>query len=339
MSTAANQLPTLLRVLSDPVRLRILGLLELEELSVGELSRALGLAQSRVSNHLRVLREQELLTERHAGTSTFLRLALRADTGNGRADFATRLWSTLREGLAALPEHDSDRMRLAEVIGARAEKSRDFFDRVAGEWDKLGTAFQSGQARQRAVASLLPPGLVLADLGCGTGYLARALVGLAGRLVCVDRSQRMLDEARRRLAKLPRGTEVEFRAGELDALPIADDEVDGALAGMVLHHLADLDAALAEMFRIVRPGGTAVVLELAPHKEAWMHAELADRHLGLESSDVAEAFRRAGFEGVGLEAVDDRYCPVRPATDGEPVEPVALPLYLVRGRVPSGRAD
>lgn len=324
-------LTALLRALGDPVRLRILGVLELEELSVGELTRALGLSQSRVSNHLRVLREHELLLERRVGTSTFLRTALSSAPGGADAPWAARLWSTLREGLPALAEHEADRARLGEVLAERRRESRDFFDRVAGEWDKRGASFATGQARQRAVASLLPRGLVLADLGCGTGYMARALGGLAGRLVCVDRSAGMLEEARARLAHLPSGVEVEFRAGELDDLPIATDELDGALAGMVLHHLPALDAPLREMRRAIRPGGTAVVLELAPHKEEWMHAELGDAHLGLDASDVVLAMRRAGFEHVHLEPVEDRYCPTPRGTDAA----VALPLYIVRGRVPA----
>lgn len=343
-----HALPALLKVLADPTRLRILALLELEELSVGELSRALGLAQSRVSNHLRVLREGELLRERHVGASTYLRSALPAG-GQGKTGYAARLWSSLREGLAELPEHEADRLRLSDLVAQRGPGTAEFFDALAGEWDKRGALFETGQARQRAAAHLLPKGLVLADLGCGTGYMARALAGLATRLICVDRSQGMLDAARKRLDPAPSGTQIEFREGELDALPIADGELDGALVGMVLHHLEGLDDALGEMRRVLRPGGTAVVLELAPHREEWMHRALGDRHLGLEAGDVVAALRRAGFEDVRLETVDDRYCPTAPETEDDrhhPTAPetendpgsraVALPLYIVRGRVPAG---
>jgi len=323
----------LLKVLADPTRLRILGLLELEELSVGELSRALGMTQSRVSNHLRVLREELLLRERHVGTSTHLRANLEPGQGPNNG-YPSRLWTTLREGLVSQPEHSADRSRLAQVLASRSDSGLDFFDRMAGEWDKIGAQFKTGQARQRCVASLLTRGLRIADLGCGTGYMARALTGLTGHLVCVDRSEAMLDQARERLDPAPPGVEIEFRKGELDALPIEDDELDGALAGMVLHHLADLDPALREMQRVVRPGGMAVVLELAPHRETWMHDTLGDRHLGIHSSDVAAAFQRAGFDQIQIESVEDRYCPSPPPSDGESdARSVALPLYIVRGRV------
>lgn len=349
-------LPTLLKVLADPTRLRILALLEGEELTVGELARALGLAQSRVSNHLRVLREAGLLVERHVGVKTHLRSALGGGAGVAHPSPAVRVWRSLRPGLEDLPEQRADRLRLSDLLAERRAASRDFFDHLAGEWDKVGTLFETGAARERAAASLLPPGLVLADLGCGTGYLARALLGLAGRIVCVDRSPGMLAAARERLESASAGTTIEYRLGELDALPIADDELDGALAGMVLHHLEELDGTCAEMRRAIRPGGTAVVLELAPHRETWMQRALGDRHLGLEAADVAAALERAGLQDVRIEDAPDRYCPQpeekraegsenRAEGDGPGeghgagAKPVALSLYIVRGRVPSARPD
>lgn len=323
-------LPALLKVFADPVRLRILALLERAELSVGELSRALGLTQSRVSNHLRTLRDTGLLSERHEGKTTFLR-ALLAATG-GDAELAPRLWSSLREDLERIPELDADRTRLADVLAERQSRGDAFFDSLAGRWDKVGAQFLSGVARERAAGALLPPELVVADLGCGTGYMARALLGRVDRLICVDRSAGMLDEARRRLGGRPEDR-VEFRQGELDALPIRDGELDGALMGMVLHHLADLDGTLREVRRALRPGGRLVVLELAPHRESWMRETLGDRLLGLAATDVAAAMRRSGFEDLRVEDVDDRYCPHPPSSDRE----VNLPLYIVRGRVPVGR--
>lgn len=329
-SVAQPNLPALLRLLAEPVRLRALALLELEELSVGELSRALALSQSRVSNHLRVLREAGLLVERHEGKTTFLKSAL-ADAPDARHGLVGRLWVELRADLADLPEHEADRLRLADLVAARGGQGDDFFDALAGEWDKVGAQFRSGVARERAASALLPPGLVLADLGCGTGYMARALLGRAARLVCVDRSTGMLEEARRRLTPAPAGCSVEFRLGELDALPVADGELDGATLGMVLHHLSDLGAALREVRRALKPGGSLVVLDLAPHRETWMHEALGDRRLGLEAGDVVAALRRAGFVDLRLEDVDDDYRPRSSEGDREAV----LPLFLVRGRAPA----
>ena len=328
MPLTAPDLPSLLKLLGDPTRLRSLALLQEEELSVGELGRALGMAQSRVSNHLRVLREADVLAERHVGTSTFLRAHLGPE-----GSYLQRLWATLGEGLSSLPEHSADRSRLQQVLAARRTDDTDFFDRMAGSWDERGARFLNGQARQRAAVNLLPAGLVLADLGCGTGYLARSVLGLAHKLICIDRSEGMLVEARRQLLPLAGPTELDFRPGEFDRLPLAEGEVDGALLGMVLHHLPELDVPLREVRRSVRPGGSAVVLELAPHRESWMHQDLGDRHLGLAAQDVLSAMRRAGFVELQLEALEDRYCPTRVDPDA-PGPSVALPLYIVRGRVP-----
>ena len=323
---SADPIP-LLKLLGDPSRLRMLALLEREELSVGELAKALGMAQSRVSNHLRLLREAELLSERHAGSSTYLKHNVLAS--NGSTPLVRRLWDALEGELAALPEHRADLVRLEAVLADRRAQSGEFFDLVAENWDKRGVAFDSGQARQRAAVHLVPRDFVVADLGCGTGYFGTPLLGQCSRLVCVDQSQGMLDEARRRLEPIARGTTLEFRQGKLDELPFESGELDGVLAGMVLHHLPDLDGPLTEMRRVLRPGGTAVVVELAPHAESWMRAELGDRYLGLGQGDVLAAFERAGFEDVALDPVDDRYRPEAPGG-----EEVTLDLFAVRGRVP-----
>ena len=234
--------------------------------------------------------------------------------------------------MEADPEHARDLERLRSLLSSRREKGTRFFDHLAGEWDTIGVDFATGQARQRAVASLLPAEAVIADLGCGTGYVGLALLGLCSRLICVDSSRGMLEEARKRFEPPPHGMAIELREGELDALPLESGEVDGAIASMVLHHVEDQDACLSEMLRVLKPGGRAVVLELEPHAEEWMHDALGDRHLGLDSTRVVDAFERAGFEDVRLESIDDRYRPRMHAADA-PAE--GLPLYVVRGRAPA----
>jgi ubiquinone/menaquinone biosynthesis C-methylase UbiE len=319
---ARRDLTAPLRLLADPTRLRILGLLEREELSVGELSRALGLAQSRVSNHLRQLREAGTLGERHAGTSTYLRLA----AGDPQGLFG-RLWGSLRADLQTSPEFSADLARLDFVLAERRDREADFFDRLAGRWDTIAGDFANGQARQRALAHLVPQGFTVADLGCGTGYMTRALLGIVERVICVDRSEAMLEQARSGLAGRDDGVRLEFRRGEFEQLPLADGEVDGVVASMVLHHLPDLDAPLREMRRVLRPGGHAVILELMPHREDWVREALGDRHLGLDPVDLLSALSRAGFSALALDPSEDHYRPVGP--DGAQAE---LPLYLVRAR-------
>lgn len=329
MVAGPTQVTSLLKLLGDPTRLRILALVEREELSVGELSRALDMSQSRVSNHLRLLREADLVTERRDGTSTRLRLA--APTA-GDVGLVAALWPALRPELATIPEHGADLARLAELVEERELASREFFDRVARDWDTIGVDFETGAARERSTASLLSGEEVFGDIGCGTGYLSASLLGLCRRLVCVDRSPAMLRQARERLSQDPRGTVVELRRGELHELPIDDGELDGLVCGMVLHHVPRADDALAEMHRVLRPGGRVVVLDLKPHAQEWVRGTLGDHHLGLQPGELAADLSRAGFEHVRLEPVHDAYRPTAPETVGSADGRARLPLFLLRAR-------
>lgn len=322
-SPTTLDLTSSLKLFADPVRLRILALLGCDdalELSVGELTRALGISQSRVSNQLRHLRESGLLAERHQGTSCHLRLAK-----NGSAGLIGRLWERLGDELEHVPEHAADRQRLARVLADRESGGSAFFDRLAGEWDYRAGDFQTGGGRTTALLGLFGRRGTYADIGCGTGYMSRPLLGVAEKLILVDNSAGMLEEARRRLAPERNGTQLDFLQGTTDALPIDDNHLDGAIAGLLLHHVEDLDATLLELARVLKPGGTLTVLELLPHREAWMRAALGDRHLGLEPRDVMAAMTRAGFVDLALDDVDDSY---RPGPDTD------LSLFLVRGSVP-----
>lgn len=308
-------LAALLKALSDPTRLRILGLLAREELAVGELVRAMAMSQSRVSNQLKVLRELDLLEERRAGASVRVRLA----RGSTLPD---DLWAAIESRLESIEGRGDDLRRLEKVLEERRRRSREFFDRVAPEWDVVGTEFKRGLARWRAVSCLVPPGLAVADVGCGTGYMARALVRVAERVICIDHSGAMLAQARERLvAHLDR---VEFRAGELDRLPLADGEVDAVFASLVLHHVPDLFAALREMRRALKPGGRLVVTDLLPHREQWMTEVMADLRLGLDATELRSRVEKAGFGEVVVDTIEDAHVVEGPA--GRKVE---LPLFLV----------
>lgn len=309
----------LLRVLADPTRLRLLAVLGHAELAVGEIARALALSQSRVSNHLKILREHDLIAERRAGSFSYCRLELPEGC-------AAELWRALEPALAGLREREADERRLAAVLADRTD-SRAFFDRIAGEWDVIGSDFARGTGRLEAIGCLVPPGLVVADVGCGTGYLARELGRRVSRVICIDSSTAMLERARENLSGLP--AKIEYRVGSMESLPLADAEVDAACAHMVLHHLAEPAAGLAEMARAVRPGGEVICVELLPHRETWMHASMGDARLGLEPAQLQRAFRSAALTDIRHEMLDDSYVVEHPA--GRRIQ---LPLFLMRGRKP-----
>ena len=140
-------------------------------------------------------------------------------------------------------------------------------------------------------------------------------------MIAIDHAERMLETARQRVAS----TNVEFRRGDLESLPLADGEVDAAFANLVWHHVADMDGAAREVFRVLRPGGLVVVTDLLPHGEEWMREQMGDLRLGLRADAVMTALTRAGFRDVTQEAVADRYRVEDPA--GRAAE---LELFLVR---------
>jgi len=316
MAVAQISALDMLRVLVDPTRLRLLALLAKAELSVGELARALAMGQSRISNHLKILREAELISERHEGSFTYCRLAVPGGP-------AGEVWRALEPELDVLTEREADERRLAALLSERS--SRAFFDRIAGDWDLIGSDFAQGTGRLEVLGCLVPGSLVVADVGCGTGYLARALAQRVARVICVDTSVAMIEQARQNLAGVP--ADVEFRTGAIEALPLKDAEVDAACAHMVLHHLSEPRAGLSEMARVVRPGGTVVCVELLPHKESWMHSAMADARLGLDPAELERDFAAAGLRDVRREILSDSYVVEHPS--GRKIQ---LPLFLISGR-------
>ncbi len=292
----ADALQRIFKTLADPTRVRILALLEREELAVQELMEALGMAQSRVSRHLAILREAGLVQDRRDGTFVFYRFAPPA----AGAPWA-ETWTLVRASLAGDSTHERDAAALSRVLAERAARTKRFFESVGPEWDALRKIFHDDLLRARAVARLVDPELVVADIGTGTGVLALELARLGLRVVAIDNSPRMLDAAR---AKAERAgcASIELRLGDAGALPLEDGEVDAAVAHMVVQYLASPAEALREMARAVRPGGPVVVVDFLHHQHEWMRQELGVSWLGFTTEEVAAWFGEAGLAGFRLEA-------------------------------------
>jgi ArsR family transcriptional regulator len=277
------------KTLSDPTRVRILTLLEREELAVQELMDVLGMAQSRVSRHLAILREAGLLQDRRDGTYVFYRFAV-PDSGPWRD-----AWNLVCNATRNDATRERDVAALAQVMRARAERTRSFFDAVGPEWDALRKVFNDDALRARAIARLVDREMTVADVGTGTGILAAELCRLGVRVIAIDHSTRMLDAARSKLEDEGL-TGVELRRGEAGALPLADGEVDAALAHVVLHYLPSPGEAIREMARVVRPGGVVIAVDFVRHDHEWMRQELGVTWLGFEQSEVESWFREAHLE-------------------------------------------
>jgi len=292
----ADELQKVFKTLSDPTRVRILRLLEAQELVVQELMEVLGMAQSRVSRHLAILREAGLLLDRRDGTYVSYRF-VPPENGTWR-----EAWTLVENNLEGDPTAERDRAVLQRVIGARGNKSRSFFDAVGPEWDALRKVFDDDILRARAINRLIPSGLRVADIGTGTGILALELSRLGLEVIGVDNSERMLEAARSKLEAV--GIEVDLRQGEADSIPVEDQGVDAAFSHMVLQYIPEPLRVLEEMARITRPGGRVVTVDFVSHEHDWMRQELGVVWLGFDPDVIAGWYAEAGLEDVDVEVFE-----------------------------------
>ncbi len=295
----------LYRLLGDEARLRLLRVLSRERLNVTELTGVLGLAQSGVSRHLGMLKDAGLVGEERDGGFSYYRLA---PTLNGGDDALTSMLRGQFEVAAADPAVRADEARLQEVLRLRKEN----FDAHAGPDTRDARQLVPGRswaAWSRALG-LLMPRVKVADLGCGEGYLTMEAARWASRVVAVDRSASVLKRARA-LAQRRRVSNVIWKKGELEQLPIRDGAVDVAMLSQALHHAHDPSRAVAEASRITAPGGRVLLLDLRAHQEEWVRAKLGDRRLGFDDEELRRMLTAAGLAdvkvGVGARKAGDPF--------------------------------
>lgn len=297
-------LPTVfdrLSALADSTRSRLLLLLEQRELSVSELCAVVQLPQSTVSRHLKVLVDEGWAAGRADGPSRHYRLAPKLDAG------ARALWETVRESLTVTPQARDDAARLPAVVAARASRSKQFFSTTAGRWDGVRSEL-FGASADLALLGLLDDRWSVGDLGCGTGVIAATLAPYVDRVVAVDASAEMLDAAGQRLHGVDN---VDLRAGQLEALPVAAGELDAAVLFLVLHYVTDPGAALAEAGRALRPGGRLLVVDMAPHDRVDYSERMGHLWLGFDRDQLTEWLREAGMTAARFADV-----PVDPQAKG-----------------------
>jgi SAM-dependent methyltransferase len=283
----------LLRLLSDPTRLRILLAVEREELAVNEIADVLAMSQSRISNHLRLLKDGEALQGRRDGAWTFYRNALE-EGGDGVA-----LWQAIKEGLEGDPAFEEDAARRREVLERRRRRSREHF---AAGTNGNGVALEHGTLREEILAAFAPPELVVVDGGCGDGSLTEILAQRFARVLAFDHSPERLAAARRRV----KGQNVTFRQAELDALPLPAGTADVCCLSMVLHHVPEIEPVLAEAARVLKASGRLVVADLAPHQDEALRERMGDLRLGVDPDRLAKAMRDSGFRRIRIQTAHDR---------------------------------
>ncbi len=273
------------KALSDPTRLRVLNIASHFELNVNEIVETMGMGQSRISRHLKILAEAGLLQARRDGLWTFYSSAGTEETA--------RLLESIAFLFDGRPEFAADRKRAAKVLSDRTLASQRFFDTVAEDWGEMKRRIIGEAPLDRLIAQHLPPCNVVADLGCGSGDLLEVLKRHAKLVIGVDRSTRMLREARLRFSQST--SPVELRLGELEHLPLRESEADAAVINMVLHHLPEPERGIAEAHRILPTGGTLLIIDLRAHDNESLRTRYHDRWLGFTETAVEGWLGRHGF--------------------------------------------
>jgi ArsR family transcriptional regulator len=253
------------------------------------------MGQSRISRHLKILTEAGVLAVKRQGTWSYYR-------AGGESPFFAAIRPAVERGVETLPERARDLAAGAAVLEARRRRSQEFFDRHARQWDDLArTLLPVPEYRERLLA-LVPEGRAVVEVGLGTGGLLPALAAKASTVIGVDHSPAMLEEARARLAQAGIAG-IDLRLGEMTHLPLPDRSAECAVLNMVLHHAPDPPKVLAEIRRVLVPGGLLVLADLARHEREMAREQLADQWLGFDEAELAGWLKEAGFGEVVCERI------------------------------------
>lgn len=281
------------KALADETRLRLLGILSHHELNVGEIVQALDMGQSRISRHLKILMDAGFVVCKRNGLWAFYSTVKHASS--------QALLEAVLQGLESVPEHEQDLQKAALVLQDRRQSTISFFDELAADWAKMSRDILGDLDLNALILEHLARcGIkdhqgVVADLGCGPGHMLGLLAQQAQQVIGVDSSSRMLEAAAR---LLPDHAPVSLRLGDLEHLPLRDDEVDAAIMSLVLHHLPAPQAGLLEMGRIICPGGQCIVADFVTHNNESMRTRYGDRWFGFVPEDLSGWIHEAGFTHI-----------------------------------------
>ncbi len=284
-----------LKLLADATRLRLLILLGDEELAVAELQEILGMGQSRISSQLALLRQAGLVIDRREGKKAYYSL----HTG---IDAPTRtLVDAARAAAGDRPEVTEDRAALEHVLNRRRQIAEQYFNAVAG---RLGRNYCPGRSWEGIGHFLLRmfPQIVVADLGAGEGMISQLLARRAEKVWCIDNSPRMV-EVGREFAARHNLANLEYKLGDIEEVPLPDRSVDLALLSQALHHARRPQVAVREAFRILKPGGQIVVLDLKEHAFEKARELYADVWLGFPERSLQGFLKKAGFQQIEINTV------------------------------------
>jgi ubiquinone/menaquinone biosynthesis C-methylase UbiE len=279
-----------LKLISDPSRLRLLLLLEREELSVAELQEILSMGQSRISTHLSHLKAAGIVEDRKQGKNSLYRLRDR------------QLIELLHSAATEIPEASDDARALQLVLEKRRDKVRGYFDELAGKFGRNYVPGRSWKGLAETLLQLMPP-MAIADLGAGEGTFSQLLAQRAQHVIAVDNSAKMV-EFGARLARENGIANLEYRLGDLESPPIEGATIDLAFFSQSLHHALHPERAVAAAARLLKPGGRIVILDLKKHSFEQARDLYADTWLGFSEVELRGFLESAGFTGVQSWVVD-----------------------------------
>src|SRR5213594_3102386 len=284
-----------LRALSDPTRLRIVALLEKDELSVVELQEITRMGQSRISTHLGQLQDAGLIQSRREGKRTFYRLNQNADAlARESIQLATR-------GAREMPEYPADQVNLKRIVARRQEQAQLYFDQIAGRFDRSYGPGRSWQAFGQMLLRIIPA-LTIADLGAGEGLLSELLARRGKKVIAVDNSEKIVAFGAAK-AKKNGLKNLEFRLGDLENSPVEPQSVDLAILSQALHHAAVPANAISSVFKMLRSGGQIMILDLLQHNFYKARELYGDRWPGFAESDLHRWLEEAGFKKIEISVV------------------------------------
>ena len=284
----------ILQVLSDSTRLRMLRLLAQEELSVAELQEILEMGQSRISSHLGLLRRHDMVSDRKDGKKTFYNLNPEV----------TQRFDLIRFALVEESEEEfwkTDRSALSRIVDRRRRASEKYFDEVAGRLGKNYVPGRSWDAIGHFLLRLVP-NISIADLGAGEGMISQLLAERAKKVYCIDSSKSMV-RIGKELAKKNNLSNLSYKHGDIEKVPLSASSVDLALMSQSLHHAQRPEVALAEAFRILKKNGQLIILDLKKHQFEKARELYGDQWLGFAENQLYRMIKEAGFRKVKVQTV------------------------------------
>lgn len=291
-----HPLATLMKAAGDPLRLEILRVLRNNAFGALELSYIFAMRQNAMSHHLKLLTRAGLVSFRREGTHIFYRRSTHHSSHH-----------SLREGILNAVDscHLGDDIinRIRSIEQDRAATSREFFranaDKFRAQQDLIAGYPQYGEAVVAALDKLPVKGTVL-EVGPGEGELLADLHQRFGTVIALDNSTEMLERARS-FASARKLDGIEFVHGDTTTAVAQSLASDAITLNMVLHHTPSPAAVIADLAKVLKPGGVLLIAELCQHDQDWARNACGDLWLGFEPQELGRWASAAGLGDMGCE--------------------------------------